>query len=90
MTLGNADGWTAPSTSPKLTGSLDLFIGRETRLTICRLLDLSGGLHFSKISMAFPGEDNAGLVTDLVLGCSGTLETLPSFITLLVCFLQLL
>ena len=72
----DADGWTAPSTTPKLTGSLNMFTVMETRLTTRRLLDLSGGFHFSKISVVFSDDDEAGSVTDLVSGCSDTLETL--------------
>jgi len=74
--VDDPDAWTAPSTSPKLAGFLDMFTVGETRLTTRRLLDLSGGLHFSKISVVFSDDDEAGSVTDLVSGCSDTLETL--------------
>ena len=72
-----ADEWTAPLASPRLTGSLELCsiaegIGSITR----RLLDLPNGLRFTKISvLCFSGEDFES-TTDLVSGCSDTLESL--------------
>jgi len=72
----DAGGWTAPSTSPRLTGSLDLLTFGVARFTTRRLLDLSGGLHFYRINMMFTGNDEAKSVTDLVSSCSDTLESL--------------
>ena len=72
----DTEEWTAPPTSPRLTGSLDMFMVGVTQVSTHRLLDLLGGLHFSKISVVFSNDDEAGLVTDLVLGCSNTLESL--------------
>ena len=67
--------WNPSPTSPKLTGSLDLRAGSWTRSFIRRLLELPDGLHFSKITLEF-FEGDAESVTDLVSGCSDTLESL--------------
>ena len=72
------DGWDAPSTSPKLTGSLDLRMIRGIGCTIRRLLDLPGGLHFTKITVLCPYND-LELITDLLSRCSDTLESLTVF-----------
>ena len=74
-TESEAGQWSAPSTSPKLTGSLDLRMFGSAHHIIRRLLDLPDGLHFSKITTLFIG-DAAESVTDLVSRCSGTLEVL--------------
>ena len=68
-----ADGWEAPLTSPKLTGSLRL--GGDIHSITRRLLGLPGGLHFSTIKMT-PHVDDAELIVDLVLKCSDTLKSL--------------
>jgi len=70
----DADGWSAPVTSPKLTGTLDLCM-RDARPVARRLLDLPGGLHFSRINTTF-SDDDADSVADLVSRCSDTLEFL--------------
>ena len=67
------EGWDAPSTPAKLTGSLRL--RGEIRSVTRRLLSLPNGLHFAKIEMMCLVED-VGLVIDLVSRCSGTLESL--------------
>ena len=72
-----ADEWTVPLASPRLTGSLELCnivegIGSIAR----RLLDLPNGLRFTKIAvLCFNGGDFES-ITDLVWGCSDTLESL--------------
>ena len=67
--------WNAPSTSPKLTGYLELrelgMIGPAAH----RLLDLPGGLYFAKITVACHNEDVESIM-DLVSGCSDTLKFL--------------
>ena len=72
-----ADRWTVPSTSPRLTGSLDL---RNLEEGICftarRLLELPNGLHFTKIELACLNEADFKSAADLVSRCSGTLESL--------------
>ena len=71
-------GWTPLSTSPRLTGflqlnSLDGGIGPITR----RLLDLPNGLNFTKIVLSRADhETDSKSTTDLVSGCSDTLESL--------------
>ena len=72
------DGWNAPSTSPKLAGSLDLRMIRGIGSAIHRLLDLPGGLHFTKITVLCPYND-LELITDLLSRCSDTLESLAVF-----------
>jgi len=67
--------WKAPSTSPKLTGSLDLTARGGINSATRQLLDFQGGLHFAKITVTCIGED-FGSVKDLVSKCSGTLESL--------------
>jgi hypothetical protein len=69
------DGWSTPSTSPKLTGFLDLRSFGEIRHTARRLLDLPDGLHFTKITVECYTED-VGSIMDLVSRCSDTLESL--------------
>ena len=70
---GDANEWATPSTSPKLTGSLQLY--GENRFTAKGLLGLPDGLHFSKIITRFP-VGGAKLVMGLVSACSDTLEFL--------------
>jgi len=72
-----ADEWTAPSTSPRFTGTLGLSgmvggVGPTAR----RLLDLPNGLHFTKIVLACVDEADPKSATDLVSRCSDTLESL--------------
>ena len=62
-----------PPTSPKLTGSL-LLKGDTISMTR-RLLNLPGGLRFSKITMGC-SDAYLELVVDLVWRCSDTLESL--------------
>ena len=76
--LGNnseVDGWKIPSTSPILTGCLDLGITGGIRPAVDRLLELPSGLHFSKISVSCLIEDVESMI-DLVSECSDTLESL--------------
>ena len=68
-------GWSAPSTSPKLTGFLNLAVRGGIRSTTRRLLDFPDGLHFGKITVTCIGEDFES-ATDLVSRCSDTLESL--------------
>lgn len=72
---GDLDRWSAPLTSPRLTGSLGLWVFGSARPVIRRLLELPGGPRFSKITVLSFHED-AESVTDLVSKCSDTLESL--------------
>ena len=77
-TGGGPDEWAIPLTSPKLTGTLHLSVQPSNlgiRPFIRHLLDLPGGLHFSKISVNCP-DDDAELTLDLVSRCFATLESL--------------
>ena len=64
-----------PSTSPKLTGCLDLRTTNEIRPIVRQLLELPSGLHFSKIYLSCLEEDVESM-TDMVSRCSDTLESL--------------
>ena len=62
-----------PLTSPKLTGTL--LLERDSLAVMHRLLDLPGGLRFSKVVVdCF--DSSVGLLVDLVSRCSDTLESL--------------
>ena len=69
------DTWDTPSTSPRLTGSLNMRAFGATLPVVRRLLGLPNGLHFTKITVACIEEDVKPAM-DLVLACSGTLESL--------------
>jgi hypothetical protein len=70
-----SDGWDTASTSPKLTGFLDLNVSSKIRPAIRRLLDLPGGLHFTKITVRGSIEDTESIMY-LVSRCFDTLESL--------------
>ena len=71
----DADGWVIPPTSPKLTRSLRLR-GRNSSI-IRELLNLPGGLHFTKIRVRCDVRDvDPRAIMDLVSKCSDTLESL--------------
>jgi len=72
------DRWTPPSTSPRLTGSLQLCsVGRGIGQITRWLLDLPNGLNFTKIVLLFvDDESDFKAVTDLVSACSDDLEFL--------------
>ena len=72
---GTFDGRKTPSTSPRLTGSLDLSAREGIRSATRQLLDFPDGLRFAKITVECRGED-FGSATDLVSSCSDTLESL--------------
>jgi hypothetical protein len=69
--------WATPSTSPRLTGSLEFCnmlegIGSPVR----RLLDLPSGPNFTKTAPGYINEADLRSTTDLVSRCSDTLEYL--------------
>ena len=69
-------GWGTPSTSPKLTGSLELRMIEGIRSTANRLLELPSGLHFKTIKVSWLSGEDAMSTIDLVSRCSDTLESL--------------
>ena len=71
-------GWSAPSTSPKLTGSLDIGVVGGIHSATRRLLDFPDGLPFAKITVSCLGDD-LGSASDLVSRCSDTLESLAVY-----------
>jgi len=72
------DGWNVPSTSPKLTGCLDLRMLGGIRPVVRRLSELPSGLRFSKISVACLKEDVESMM-GLMSKCSDTLESLSIY-----------
>ena len=73
-----SDTRNTPSTSPKLTGSLDLRAPKNIRSFARRLLGFPGGLRFSGITVACFTEDFKSIM-DLVSKCSDTLKSLDVF-----------
>ena len=71
----DADGWNTPSTSPKLTGCLNLRMTWGLHPIVYRLCALPNGLDFTKIAVG-SGIGDIDLIMDLVSKCSGTLESL--------------
>ena len=67
--------WSAPSTSPKLTGSLELNSAWEIYPALCRLLGFPDGPRFTEITASCSDTDIKSMV-DLVSRCSDTLEYL--------------
>ena len=63
-----------PSTSPTLTGSLELFMRGGAKTLTRRLLSLPGGIHFRKLILTWNREQD--LSTTMTLVCSSTLESL--------------
>ena len=91
LTTGDADGWTAPSTSPKLTRSLELIMNTGGICSVVRwLLDFPDGLRFMEITVSCIGKEDARSTTDLVLRCFDTLEALAICGTPAGGFVQLL
>jgi hypothetical protein len=72
--ISDMDGWDAPSTSPKFTGSLILKSMKSIRPVVHLLCGLPDGLHFNKIVVKAPDED-LGPTMDLVTMCCDTLES---------------
>lgn len=68
--------WETPLTSPRLTGSLGLYVVTEgISLLIHRLLGLSSGPNFRKVVLSCVREEDFRATMDLVSRCSGTIES---------------
>jgi hypothetical protein len=65
-----------PSSSPVLTGSLELLQWGGVEFFACRLMSLPGGLHFRRLALKCCSEEDILLATALVEECSHTLESL--------------
>jgi len=65
-----------PLTSPPLSGSLDLSISGGMRNAARRLLEIPNGLHFRNLSFSWDRKEDLGWISELVRGCSHTLEFL--------------
>jgi len=69
--------WNTPSTSPRLTGTLELAAVSDWIQSIThRLLDLPNGIHFTAITAHWCSEQDVKSTTDLVSTCAGTLQSL--------------
>jgi hypothetical protein len=64
------------STSPALTGILNLLTYDYMEHILRPLLDLPGGLRFRSLVLAWCNEQELSLVTEFVTACSDTLECL--------------
>jgi hypothetical protein len=67
---------TQPSSSPKFTGSLELFLGGRMKPFARRLLSLPRGIHFQKLTLMWHHEEDLSTTTALVEECSYTLKSL--------------
>lgn len=67
--------WNPPSTTPILTGSLELKLVGISDM-VHQLLDLPNGLHFKRIAVLWTMEEDVRPTMDLVSRCSKTLESL--------------
>ena len=73
----NSDvAWNAPSTSPRLAGSLELRGGGAMRLVADKLLDLPNGLQFEEFAVQWFIPDGVRAAVILVSRCSKTLRSL--------------
>ena len=59
-----------------LTGTLELYLLAGIRPIARRLLSLPGGIHFRKLTLTWPNEENFWLTTPVVEACVHTLESL--------------
>jgi hypothetical protein len=65
-----------PSSPSIFTGSLYLFLQGGMEPIAHRLLSLPGGIHFRKLALTWLYGEDPLLITELVEGCSDTLESL--------------
>ena len=76
---GDSDGSSTivqPSSSPVLTGTLELLLGAGMGPIAHRLLSLPSGIHFRKLTLEWRCEEDIPLTTALVEKCSHTLKSL--------------
>jgi len=64
-----------PSTSPPLTGCLDL-ITPSMGYAVRRLVDIPNGIHFRKLMLSWFLEEDFRWIMELILRCADTLESL--------------
>jgi len=65
-----------PSTSPAFTGTLEFHILGGAGNAARQLLDLPNGLHFRNLALSWGRVEDLWWITELVVRCSHTLETL--------------
>jgi len=63
-----------PLTSPPLTGTFGFSSMGEMGPIVRWLLDLPGGFHFRDLALTWRNEEDGRWITELVVGCSDTLE----------------
>ena len=68
--------WTRPRTSPRLTGSLELYVEGGFQSITDHLLRFPNGLHFRRLAVWLVTSQNIKPVEDLMSRCSDTLESL--------------
>ena len=62
--------------SPKLTGTLRLFLFGGVAVALRQLLDPPNGVHFRSVELSWCEEDDFRYLVELVVACSDTLEDL--------------
>ena len=62
--------------SPRLTGTLELYLLEGVADIVCPLLNLPNGIHFRSIKLSCYKEEDTPYMTELVAACSDTLENL--------------
>jgi hypothetical protein len=72
-----------PSSPPRFTGSLEVYLKGGKNSFARRLLSLPGGIHFRKLALTWLEEEDPSLMTALIEKCSHTLESLDIFHSLL-------
>ena len=65
-----------PSSPPKFTGSLELYMRGGAELIARRLCSLSNGIHFRKLVITWNHEQDISMTMALVERCSHTLESI--------------
>jgi len=76
---GDSDGLSAieqTSSSPVLTGTLELVLGAGMGPIVHRMLSIPNGVHFRKLTLKWFSEGNIPLTMVLVEKCSRALESL--------------
>jgi len=63
-----------PSTSPLFTGTFESYNKGGSGPTVRWLLDLPGGFQFRKLVLTWRNQEDIRRITELVVGCSDTLE----------------
>jgi len=71
-----------PSTSPPLSGNLNFHVSGGAGKVARQLLDLPNGLHFQHLALSWDPAEDVWWITELVVLCSHSLESLDIISTL--------